>query len=252
MYVMMTVPRAYIRRGRQWIEYFENQDIHKWIVALEHGKGGLEHWQVRFKVRNCDTKEQRNDFFEAWKRMCPEAHIEFTENWCDYERKEGSFICSDDRTEVWKIRFGAPNKLQRDILYKLQTQGDREIDVWLDKRGAHGKTWISIHLFERGRALLVPRYCSTPREISNFICSSYAGQDIIIIDVPRSQKIDKGLYEAMEEIKDGVVSDPRYSGRTKNIRGVKLLVFTNNPLDEKCLSKDRWRLYGIGVRESSL
>lgn len=244
-YVMMTCPRKYVRAGRKWLEYFESQDCHKWIIALEHGKNGLAHWQIRFKVRGCETKAQKQEFIQQWKFKCAEAHIEFSDQWCDYERKEGNFICSDDSPEVRSIRFGIPNRLQYEILNVAKTQSDRQVDVWLDKTGNHGKTWLSIHLFERGKALLIPRYCTTAREISNFICSSYNGQQFIIIDIPRATKPKKELYETIEEIKDGVVSDPRYVGKTRNIRGAKLLVFTNNPLDVKCLSKDRWRLHGI-------
>lgn len=245
MYCMATVPRKYVKQGRQWLEYFKSQDCHKWIIALEHGSGGLEHWQLRWKQRGIDTKEGKQNYFNAFKLRFPQAHLEFTDNWCDYERKEGNFICSSDTDAIRKIRFGVLRDIQHEILDEVRNQSDREIDVWLDKKGNHGKTWLSIHLFERGRALLVPRYCTTAREISNFICSSYTGQEYIIIDIPRASKPKKELYEAMEEIKDGVVSDPRYSGKTRNIRGVKLIVFTNNPLDEKSLSRDRWRLHGI-------
>lgn len=244
-YAMATVPYKYCKRGRTWLEYFEQQDCHKWIIALEHGKGGLKHWQLRFKVRGCDTKQGKDAYFKAWKFQFPTAHIEFTENWCDYERKEGNFVCSDDTRDILSIRYGQLRRVQREILWIARNQSDRQIDVWLDKKGNHGKTWLSIHLFERGQALLVPRYCTTSREISNFICSAYNGEEYIIIDIPRASKPKKELYETMEEIKDGVVSDPRYSGKTRNIRGSKLLVFTNIPLDEKALSYDRWRLHGL-------
>lgn len=245
MYVMMTVPRKYIKNGRKWLEYFNANDCHKWVIALEHGKGGLTHWQVRFKVRGCETKQGREQFMNWWKLNCPQAHIEFTENWCDYERKEGNFVSSDDNASILSVRFGTLRPEQREILHMVSTANDRQIDCYLDKYGNRGKTWLSIHLYERGLALLVPRYCGSAREISNFICSAYNGQEYIIIDIPRASKIKPELYEALEEIKDGVVSDPRYSGKTRNIRGCKLIVFTNTKLNEKRLSYDRWRLHGV-------
>lgn len=244
-YVMATVPKKYVPEGRTWLSYFKKQDCHKWIIALEHGAQGLVHWQLRWKQRGLETKEQRISFFNQFKTYFPEAHLEFTENWCDYERKEGWFVCSDDSREVLSVRFGIPNKLQLEILEKLETQGIRELDVWLDKKGNHGKSWLTLHLYERGKALVIPRYCNTARAISNYICSSYAGQEYIIIDIPRSGKINRDLYEGLEEIKDGLVFDERYTGKCRNIRGVKVLVFTNQELDKKMLSFDRWRLHGI-------
>lgn len=244
-YVMMTCPRKYVRAGRKWLEYFESQDCHKWIIALEHGKNGLAHWQIRFKVRGCETKAQKQEFIQQWKYKCAEAHIEFSDQWCDYERKEGNFVCSDDNNDVVRIRFGHPRMEQLHILQTVESQGDREIDVWYDPSGNHGKTWLTLYLFERGLALVIPRYCGTPREISNFVCSSYNGQRYIIYDIPRANKITPTLYESLEELKDGLVHDPRYYGKCRNVRGAKIIVFTNQKLDTKKLSKDRWRLHGI-------
>lgn len=244
-YVMATVPKKYVPLGKTWVDYFKSIDCHKWVVALEHGAKGYVHWQIRFKVRGCDSKQGKNAYWTAFKRKFPEAHIEFTENWCDYERKEGNFVSSDDNVETIRIRFGVLLHEQRNIIDIVDTQNDREVDVWLDRRGGRGKSWLSLHLYERGRALLVPRYCCTPRELSQYICSAYSGEPYIIIDIPRAGVVNKGLYETIEEIKDGAVFDGRYSGKMRNIRGAKVLIFTNQPLDLKMLSADRWRLHGF-------
>jgi len=150
MYVMATVPKAYVKEGRTWLKYFQDQDCHQWIIALEHGRKGLVHWQLRWKQRNLETKEARENYFSAFKRMFPQAHIEFTENWCDYERKEGWFVTSEDRPETIAVRFGAPRRLQKEILAEADRSTDRQIDVWYDPRGNHGKSWLTIHLWEKG------------------------------------------------------------------------------------------------------
>lgn len=242
-YAMATVPYKYCKRGRTWLEYFEQQDCHKWIIALEHGKGGLKHWQLRFKVRGCDTKQGKDAYFRAWKFQFPTAHIEFTENWCDYERKEGTFVTSDDSREVLSVRFGKPNKWQQQVIYDAMSQSVREIDTYLDKKGKHGKSWLAIHLYEKGLAFLV--YAPSGKQISQDICSGYKGQPFIIIDLPRDEKLSPDFYGQIERIKDGIVHDSRYSDRTRNIRGAKLIIFTNNPLNLKKLSDDRWRLHGV-------
>lgn len=242
---MATVPKTYIKEGRTWLKYFRSQDCHKWIIALEHGAGGLVHWQLRFSMRGLDTKDSRQNYFDNFKRLFPQAHMEFTENWCDYERKEGFFVSSDDSKAVLGVRFGVPTRTQKELLCLLKHQSDREITVVYDNKGNHGKSWLALHLWEKGRALLVPRYCTTARALSQFICSAYRGQPIIIIDIPRAGKPNRDLYETMEEIKDGAVFDERYTGSMRDIRGVKLLVFTNQKLDNRMLSYDRWRIYGI-------
>lgn len=218
------------------IKWFKSQDSHYWIVALEHGASGYTHFQVRGDSRYS---------FADLKRIFPKAHIEETKNRCEYERKEGCFICSDDTRDVLRVRFGKLSRTQQEILDTVETQSIREIDCWLDPRGNHGKSWLSIHLHEQGKALVVPRYCFTARGISQFICSSYTGQQYIIFDVPRAGKIPQDIYEALEAVKDGLVHDERYSGRCRDVRGAKLIVFTNRPLDTRKLSDDRWRLHGI-------
>ena len=131
----------------------------------------------------------------------------------------------------------------------MKTQNVRQIDVYLDKQGNHGKSWLTNYLWEHGKCCSVPRYAITPEKLSAYICSSYRNEGLIIIDIPRSAKINPGLYEEVEAIKDGLVYDPRYHGQCRNIRGVKLIIFTNTELDTKRLSHDRWRLHGVNSTE---
>lgn len=218
---------------------FETTDTKHYIVGIEKGKGGLEHFQIR--CQNSDPQ-----FFEHVKEWIPEAHIEKAESDSfEYERKEGRFWTSEDSTDIRKVRFGQLTNAQQGIVDALQTQNDRQVDVWYDPKGNHGKTWLTLHLWEIGKALVVPRASTTPEKMSAFICSSYKGEEYVIIDIPRSRPIDAALYESIEEIKDGLVFDQRYSGKAKNIRGVKVCIFTNKMLDTKKLSHDRWRLHGI-------
>lgn len=250
-HVMGTLPYR-DKEGRynaQWIRLiFERYDIKDWVVALEKGKGGYRHYQLRF-----DISGDYDTFFNTCKLVIPSLHLEKATNGPyenDYERKEGFFCCSRDTPEILSVRFGRATPIQRDIINMLDTQNDRQVDVWLDPRGNHGKSWLSVHMWERGQALIIPRSATTPEKLSAFVCSAWNGQPYIIIDIPRAQKIDPRLYETIEELKDGLVFDHRYSGRTRNVRGTKVCIFTNTPLDKKKLSHDRWRLHGIEERAS--
>lgn len=238
---MLIGPRNKIPK-REIFELFEKCDVKKWIVAKETGKGGYEHWQIR-------CQSSRPDFFDYIHDREPKFDIQKANDVWEYERKEGRFWTSEDTPEIRQCRFGTlgiPGKQwQKQLIKRLQKQSVREIDVVLDPKGDKGKTFFTIALWERGEALVVPRYSTTPERLSGFICSAYKGEWLIVIDIPRSGKANKGLYETMEEVKDGLVFDHRYEGKTKNIRGTKLVVFTNKPLDLKGLSDDRWVLHGI-------
>lgn len=234
---MITAPRSGTSK-REIREILEQTDAKRWIIAKETGKNGYEHWQIRVTA-------SRPDFFDYVGDRCPRWHIEKaqTEEFT-YERKEGRYWTSDDTTEIRKCRFGRLREDQQRIIQDLLVQGDRCIDVFYDPVGNRGKSWLSVHLFETGQGLIVPRYSCTPEKLSAFICSAYKGEPFIIIDIPRASKPSTALYETMEEIKDGLVFDPRYSGHTRDIRGVKLAVFTNHKLKLDSLSDDRWRLHG--------
>lgn len=218
----------------------EALDCKKWIIGKERGKNGYEHWQIRVETSS-------GEFFERWSKVLPTSHIEkSTSDWTDtYERKEGCFWTHADTVEILKVRFGILNSAQKRIIQTARGQNDRQVDVWYDPKGNHGKTWLTIHLWERGEALVVPRSSTTAEKLSAFVCSAYNGEEFIIIDIPRSRKITGELYEAIEELKDGLVFDHRYSGKARNVRGAKVIIFTNVKLDEKKLSYDRWRLHGI-------
>ncbi|QIR82269.1 replication associated protein [Chicken smacovirus mg5_1081] len=261
---MLTIPQTYPKRAIKLM--IELNDCKKWVVAKETGRGGYKHWQIRLatsnpeffvleqkKIVTNDGIEQKVTIKKGWlPKNIPEAHCEECNDVWDYERKEGNFWTSEDTDEVRRVRFGKLRPIQRDILAQLNQQGDRQIDVWLDKSGNHGKTWLSQHLYERGEAMVVPRSSCSPEKLSAYVCSAYRGEGIIIIDIPRSRKISPELYESIEELKDGLVFDHRYSGRCRNIRGVKVLIFTNTELDTKKLSHDRWRLHGISKDTNAL
>lgn len=179
----------------------------------------------------------------------PTAHIEeATEERDDYERKSGNFLCSNDTPEIRQVRFGNIRKVQEKILKLADVQNDRQISYFYDPDGGWaGKSWLTIHLWERGDCFVVPRSKATAEKLSAFICSGYDGEKYIVIDLPRARSGDIGLYELLEDTKDGLVFDSRYQARTRNIRGAKLIVFSNNKLDTKRLSADRWQYYDLSV-----
>lgn len=252
---MITAPREMMCKKSIKVMLNEN-DCKRWIVAREQGKNGYKHWQIRIETSNRNfwnelREKGRIIGYTGWfAKNFPGIHCEeCTDNWT-YERKEHDFWAHDDTCDIHKIRHGKLSRIQKWIIRELKTQSDREIDVWYDTEGNHGKTWLTLYLYEHGRALVVPRSAVTPEKMSAYVCSAYKGEEFIIIDIPRARRIDKGLYESIEELKDGLVFDTRYTGKARNIRGVKIVIFTNTKLDTKQLSHDRWRLHGITPPEN--
>lgn len=180
--------------------------------------------------------------------MLPSAHVEeaVTER-DDYERKSGNFISSTDTPEIRQVRYGTPRPDQEEIINLAREQNDRQIHFFYDTTGNHGKSWLTIHLWERGKGFVVPRSDATAGKLSAYICSGYQGEEFIVIDIPRAAITDRGMYECLEDTKDGLVFDHRYTARTRNIRGTKLIVFTNHPIDPYALSRDRYKAYRYAI-----
>lgn len=223
----------------------DNNDCHDWTICREVGKDGYKHYHIR-----CESSNP--DFFDYVTGHLPFAHLEKAEVSDDrYERKDGDFWSSRDTIEVRKVRFGTPRDEQQQRIDLLNTQSDRMIDVWYDPKGNQGKSWLCNYLFEKGMAHYVPPYLDSVKQIVQTTASLQMGEyrPIVVIDVPRSLKWDDALYTSLEAIKDGLIMDTRYSARTINIRGTKLLVLTNAKLQLGKLSVDRWRINGMSYKE---
>ena len=232
--------RTNTKRIIRWI--IEKNDCKKWVIGKERGKGGYEHYQIRL--------ETSNDTFDQWILMnVPFAHIEKASDTWEYERKEGKFWKSDDTPLILRQRFGLLNDTQLRVINTARTQNDREIDVWYDPKGSRGKTWLAKHIMETGQGLIVPRAdMREPRQCCDFIYRRWRnGMKYIIFDIPRTYNVKtNGIYELIEEVKDGLIFSTKYEGGWINISGVRVIVFTNNKLDTDRLSWDRWRIHGSG------
>ena len=234
---MITKPRNPERESIEEcniLQWILNRDVHKWIVAKERGTFGYEHWQIRIQC-NLSFDEMKQEWGEN-------AHIEEASDNYEYERKEGRFIASSDTVHTLQSRFGDLRPNQRRILNRTDMQSDRGVTVVVDHKGNNGKSWLCRYLYENGRALYVPPTIKSAQGIIQFIASGYRGEEYIIIDIPRSTRWSSDLYVAVETVKDGLVYDTRYSARTRNIYGVKVLVMCNTKPNVAKLSADRWDL----------
>lgn len=242
---MGTIPRF---RGdkAQWKRLIDRYDIHKWVIGIEKGRDGLKHLQIRIRMRDGEDDKGR-DAFDVLKWYFPQGHFEPCSDTWNYERKDGHYWTSEDTIEVRKQRFGKPNKWQKLCIETLRKQNNRQIDVIYDPEGNKGKSWLTGHLFETGKAHVVQAQNTAKGLIqdcaSEYIDNGY--KPICIIDIPRTWKWTDDIYVAIERIKDGLIKDPRYGSRTINIHGVKVLVMCNAMPKVGKLSADRWRIHEL-------
>lgn len=235
----------------RFVIYAMSIDSHKWVIGREVGKNGYKHLQARIRVSMGE-----DEAFKSLKERFPTAHIEVCSDTWDYERKSGDYLCSEDYDEwghKWimdkiKCRFGTETANQRGWSTLLEKSGDRDIVVFYDEKGKNGKSWWAIHWWEQGRAHVV-NPSGTAKALMQDVASKYATQGYrpwVIIDIPRTWKWTNEIYYTLEKIKDGLISDPRYSATDINIRGVKVAVMCNKLPNRQALSDDRWFVWDVG------
>lgn len=213
-------------------------DVKHFTIGIEVGKKGYQHYQMRMTVSG-DPEE----FFDQIKDLEPTWHLEKAEiEKSEYERKEGRFWSSDDTPEIRMQRFGKLTIGQEIVMGVLQKNNDRQITVWVTIRGGYGKSWLAGHLWETGQAHICQSQ-DTVKGMIQDIASDYmthGWRPYVVIDIPRTWHWTDDLCCAVERIKDGLIKDPRYGSKTINIRGIRILILTNQTPKLHKLSEDRW------------
>lgn len=236
-----TIPRSESTK-RKLNLFFKSQDIKKWVYGREQGKGGYQHYQVRFEW--LDSHDE--DAFDVFKDWFYAGHLEpaKTDNW-EYEKKDGNYFCWDDNVHILKRRYGALRDKQKRVLSRALQSNDREIIVWCQPDGGAGKSFFTSALWERRLSHnILPS--NTAKGLIQDVASEVienGKRPIITIDIPRTWKWTDELYFAIEKIKDGLIKDTRYHSRTVNIVGTAIIVLCNDMPKVGKLSADRWIIF---------
>lgn len=220
------------------------------IVGREVGKDGYHHWQFAVDCSG-DLERYNLDNNLGW-------HVEKCVSWeksVRYCRKDGRYFLFGNPPTAERMykryrdgRFHL-NSTQSDILRSVRRGNDRTVTVWIDRKGSAGKSTL-LYLEEiGGRWLSVPRAEQSAVRIIDFIAQNYQEEKAICLDLPRDKTLTPALCGAIEDLKDGNVKSAKYQGTKLFIKGVKVVVFTNNwipPKTYNSLSKDRWDIHVIG------
>lgn len=245
--------------AKAWREY----DGKKYQIGIEKGRNGYRHVQGRIKI-SADTTWNRNTlermgrkkikrvekgshFFDRCARNS--IHCTKTEQWSDYEGKEGFYISSDDRPSIRMQRFGELTEEQKGVLRLADSTDDRQVVVWFDQEGKHGKSWLCKALSERKKGYYIDKGNTAQGMVKDLNSAVREGgyREYIMIDIPRSSKWENKDYMAIEKIKDGLVTDPRYGYHIENLTDCKVIVMCNTMPKLDKLSKDRWVFYTAPV-----
>lgn len=232
----------------------------KWAYQVEQGAETKRfHLQGRVRVR---TRTRLNGI-KAQFPMLPNAHWSVT---CAANAAQGkafSYVIKKDTRVAgpWtdkqpepKVKQQRVRKLEERGFYKWQkivaddcksqTIDERTINVLVDPTGKIGKGTLVAFLMYHDLAQRVPPINDATKLIG--FCIDFPSR-CYIVDMPKALGKDKlsGLWNAIEQLKDGELYDWRHKGRQKTIEQPNVWVFTNSMPDWSTMSVDRWRLWTV-------
>ena len=75
---------------------------------------------------------------------------------------------------------------------------------------------------------------------------------IVVIDIPRSNDKQIISYQLIEQLKSGRMCSTKYKGKITRFNIPHILIFANEEPDMRALSLDRWEIFWINKKKSTI
>lgn len=128
---------------------------------------------------------------------------------------------------------------QKDIIEIIKAPADERKVYWFwSVKGGIGKSQFVKHLCMNYNAVLLTK--GKYNDICNLVYKSdIIVNGIVVFDLPRNNG-NSISYDAVESIKNGMITNMKYETGSICFPPPHILVFANEPPDEEKLSADRW------------
>ena len=228
----------------------------KFVFQLERGDLGTQHYQCLIGLKH---KERKSTLIKKLASI-----LSIAETCISCEPKSGwdfAPYCMKDDTRVagpWGSEISDPPKLletskfypwQKKV-YDMVTQtvpDDRTIHWYWDSCGATGKTLLCKKLCYENQAFL---FSGKASDISSRIVQLQKPPKICIANIPRQQE-QFVSYQAVECLKDGLVSTGKYEGGQRVFDSPHVVIFANFAPDRTKMSKDRWKVVELAKLQTT-
>lgn len=228
----------------------------KWdyIIGREVGESGNKHLQGYIKCKSCIR-------FSTLKNIQSKLHIEKAKGTdkqnITYCSKEGDFA-STFKPDPEHFRKELIQKIlasyagvkwkpfQQEILTLIDKEPDsRSIHWYYEEEGNTGKSFLAKYIVCKydGVILCDGKKDNIFNQVNNVILNCIEPR-IIILDIPRSHMAYIN-YDAIEQLKNGLLYSGKYEGGICVFPCPHVVAFANQLPDESSLSKDRWNIVEI-------
>lgn len=182
--------------------------------------------------------------WNSMKESLPTSRIEKAKG----DDKEGLIYCSKEKLISTNIRIPKPLKIienlypwQKDIenIVINEPESDRVIHWYWEPNGGVGKTQLI-------------KYLLTKYDFCEFSRATKSADIVTVVDIDKTcylfdfARSQEGFapYLALEQLKDGLVSDSKLKKKSRNIvmNSPHVICFANWPPDMESLSADKWHI----------
>lgn len=131
---------------------------------------------------------------------------------------------------------------QKELMDELiQKPDDRRVLWYYDPKGSSGKSFIAKHLGMYHHAFVSSKANTyhIATQLDEFIKSNGDTILIVVFNFTRQQEYHK-IYQALEELKDGLVTTEKYKGKTLFFKSPHVVCLANYIPEVKHFTVDRW------------
>ncbi len=221
----------------------------KFVFQEELSPEGFEHYQCLIQLKR-KTRKAKLIKDLATRLHCEVVNISaspsdeaFSEYYSKLEtRVNGPWSTgfSDIPSEPVKVlEYASMYGWQKEVYDQLKEEpDDRSIFWYWDPQGASGKTALAKSIVLNFGAFI---FRGKSSDIANRIIQMPTAPKICIMNVSRSME-QYVSYQAIEEIKDGMLESGKYEGGQKIFNPPHVIIFANFPPKREMLSEDRWKV----------
>lgn len=221
----------------------------EYVFQEETGANGTRHLQgfVRFEnaryksslikqFKGCYFEPARNE--EALTRYCQKDNTRTGKVYKNIIEKQELKIPTYEQLYDW----------QKEIVELCRTEpDDRTIHWYWEPTGCCGKTTLIKYIITHMKA----KY-SCASKSADILTIADEKINIYLFNFARSQE-GFAPYNALEQLKDGLISDSKLKKESRNIvmNSPHVIVFANWPPNTNSLSKDHWKITELCIKQRS-
>lgn len=223
----------------------------KYVFQLERGdETGFDHYHIyvelKKKQRMTEIKKWIGDFPHLDKIKNTRKDIDRTQGYCQKieTRMEGPWFFN------LKAKYQGQDLPKKEDLYPwqkeileicLSTNSDRLVHWYWEPTGGVGKSTFAKYLaWHHGDTVCV----TTASKSADILTCANENYQSYVFDFPRTLGPTFCPFNAIEQLKNGMISDAKLKKECRNIITWKanVVIFSNHPPDTDKLSSDKWRI----------